>query len=78
VGEGDVELAGGEVDYRDVVAGGAVAAGAVFGGLDVGWRPSKRPLEMRECHQLTISSQYSSTIGGKRMIGSSGSGGRRG
>jgi mannose-6-phosphate isomerase-like protein (cupin superfamily) len=34
VGDMNVEFADGEVDHGDVVAGGAVAAGAAFGGLD--------------------------------------------
>lgn len=34
VGDGDVEFADGEVDHGDVVAAGAVAAGAALGGLD--------------------------------------------
>src|SRR5512144_3349470 len=34
VGDRDVEFSGGEVDHRDVVARGAVAAGAAFGSLD--------------------------------------------
>ena len=34
MGDVDLEFADVEVDHRDVVAGGAVAAGAASGGLD--------------------------------------------